>query len=360
MLRAEVFVANTWECNLRCSYCFVDHSKLSVGRRRMPKALGELVVDVLDQALHRVESICIHFYGGEPLLNPGVMKAMVARAQQFPPSRFSFAVTTNGTCLSPAVIDLLGSAQFEIVLSIDGPARVHDQCRRTTTGAPTHHRVVEFLAAVRSQTNCRVRGSSVVRSGWSLQEASRYLRTLPLDVHKAQAVRGEHGQPFALDESERRAYLNDLEGIGRQTIEDLEAGRAPRDDRYSSLVLQLLKGVRREAFCGAGETIFGITPEGDVLPCILLDRDPNLLGHIDDRNHGWVSAGLSWKAAKPRRAECEGCPALDLCGGGCPAMMPVCGEDECDLTRKNAEVSRAIYDHFSDRPTKLLALAGVT
>ena len=41
----------------------------------------------------------------------------------------------------------------------------------------------------------------------------------------------------------------------------------PRDDRYSSRVLQLLKGDRRDAFCGAGDTIFGITPSGDVLPC---------------------------------------------------------------------------------------------
>lgn len=326
----------------------------------MPSELAVRVIDALDEGLSTVESICVHFYGGEPLTNLPAIEAMLNRSNDKELGRFSFAITTNGMCLSPAVIDLLDAGKFQVVLSIDGPAEIHDECRRTAKGAPTHARVIDFLRALKSQTTCWVRGSAVVRSGWSLLQATEYLRTLPVDVIKAQAVRGPDGTPHVLSETEKQAYLEDLDAIGRQVIAELEAGQMPRDDRYSSRVLQLLKGDRRDAFCGAGCTTFGITPSGDVLPCVLMDPEGCLLGHVDDDPKTWVQAGRRWRDSRPLRTECKECSCFHLCGGGCPALMPVCGADECDLIRKNCEVTVAIFEHFQSTPETLLALAGIT
>jgi uncharacterized protein len=358
--RAEVLVATTWQCNLRCSYCFIRQCSLSQGNRNMSPALATRVVDALDEGLSHVESICIHFYGGEPLANLSAMEAMLKRAHERNPERFSFAITTNGTYLSRAIIDLLQAGNFQVVLSIDGPAEIHDECRRTAEGAPTHARVMHFLETLRSRTTCRVRASAVVRSGWRLSQATDYLRGLPVDVIKAQAVRGPGGTPYTLTESEKQSYLEDLESVGRQVIAELEAGREPKDDRFSNRVLQLLTGDRRQAFCGAGYTNFGITPSGDVVPCVLLEPEGCLLGHVDDAPEVWVNAGYRWRESRPLRPECKACPSFHLCGGGCPAMMPVCGADECDITRKNCEVAVNIYEHFRSNPEALLALVGIT
>ena len=83
------------------------------------------------------------------------------------------------------------------MLSVDGPPQIHDECRRTRTGEPTHERVITFLHALRDETECRVRGSSVVRSGWGLAQATEYLRSLPIDLIKAQAVSGFLHEMFA-------------------------------------------------------------------------------------------------------------------------------------------------------------------
>ncbi len=326
----------------------------------MSPELAVRVIDALDEGLTHVESICVHLYGGEPLINLPAIEAMLNRSREKEPSRFSFAVTTNGTCLSQGVVDLLDAGKFQVVLSIDGPAEIHDECRRTAEGAPTHATVMHFLRALRSRTSCGVRGSAVVRSGWSLSQATEYLRSLPVDVIKAQAVRGAAGTPYALCESEKQTYLMDLETVGRQVIAELEEGQMPKDDRYTSRVLQLLKGDRREAFCGAGHTTFGITPSGDVLPCVLMDPEGCLLGHVNDDPETWVQAGRRWRESRPLRTECEACSFFHLCGGGCPALMPVCGVDECEITRKNCEVAIVIYEHFRSTPEALLALAGIT
>ena len=227
---AEVLVATTWECNLRCAYCFVRDRSLSIGGQRMSPDLAVRVVDALDIGLTHVETICLHLYGGEPLTNLPAMEALVKRAGEKATGRFRFALTTNGTNASVAALKLLEAGHFQVVLSIDGPAEIHDECRRTMAGKTTHASVMRFLRNLRSQTTCWVRGSAVVRSGWSLAQANAYLRSLPVDAIKAQAVRLPSGTPHALGEAEKRVYLNDLETIGYQVISELEAGRIPQDD----------------------------------------------------------------------------------------------------------------------------------
>lgn len=299
----------------------------------------------------------MHLYGGEPLLHLDPIRSMLERARSKAPGRFTFAITTNGTVDSDEAITLLGEGRFEVVLSIDGPPQVHDECRRTARGTPTHRRVMRFLQRLRERTDCWVRGSTVVRSGWGLADAEAYLRSLPLDAIKAQAIRVPADSPHALDAIERAAYLQDLERVGDQVIDDLERGNVPRDDRYSNRVLQLLKGEARERFCGAGRSVFGVTPAGEVRPCLLVEGDT--LGHIDDDDHQWREVGERWRSARQVRQECRGCEAMPLCGGGCPAMLAVCGADECDLVRQNCRVARRIFGQFRDRPEALLPLAGI-
>lgn len=353
-------MATTWECGLACSYCFVRRRGLTAAGGAMTVALAGRVVDALDAGLPHVETICIHLYGGEPLLNLPALEAMLARARAKPPRRFSFAITTSGVGATHRALELLAAGRFQVVLSIDGPAAVHDECRRTADGRPTHAAALRFLAALCERGGCRVRGSAVVRAGWRLAEAEAYLRSLPVDVIKAQAVRLPAGAPYTLGAAERKVYLEDLEAVGRQVIAELEAGRPPMDDRFSSRVLQLLRGGARAAFCGAGLTAFGVAPDGAVLPCVLMDPAAARLGHVSDDPASWAAAGRRWRSRRRRRAGCRRCAALPLCGGGCPALMPVCGEDECELVRKNCQVAAQIFERFRDDPQRLLALAGIT
>lgn len=356
---AEVLVATTWNCNLRCRYCFVKAQTTAPGRGNMTQSLARQVVDGLDEGMQHVESICIHLYGGEPLTNIPAMRAMIERAACKPAGRFSFAITTNGSIATPEVIDLLDQGRFQIILSIDGPAEIHDACRRTLGGHPTHANVIDFLHKVKRSTCCSVRGSAVVRSGWSLEQAERYLRTLPVDSIKAQAVRVPAEDPSALSRREKRQYLEDLEAVAQRIIGELERGEIPRDDRYSTRVLQLLAGRSRAHFCGAGHTTFGIAPDGTLSPCVLLDSETDRLGNIRDDPRRWLAAGAEWLSAKQQRAACGSCDAAPLCGGGCPAIIPVCGADECEIIRRNCAMARRIFERFRDRPEALLLLAGI-
>ena len=355
---AEILVATTWYCNLRCNYCFVDQQALGNLGAPMSGPLAARVVDAMDEAFSDWEQISFHLYGGEPLTNLPAMRAMVTQAATRAHGRVRFAITTNGTVDDPEVFSLLEAGRFQVILSLDGPAPVHDACRRTQGNAPTHARVMAFLARLRRETQCWVRASAVVRQGWSLREATDYLLSLPVDAIKAQCVRAPVHFPGTLDACAHKTYLADLDHAGDAVILDLEAGRIPRDDRFSARVLQLLTGRARRHFCGAGRSVFGVTPEGSILPCILRPQT-DALGHVDTTSPGWFKAAQAWRAVHRTRLTCSACEALSLCGGGCPSLMPICGDGECSIIRKNVEVAKRIYAHFRSRPEKLLQLAGI-
>lgn len=359
--RVEVMVNATQECNLACRYCFVDRGRFGYGeerRRTLSPHLIRKLVMVLPEKLPNAREFCIHFYGGEPLLNLPALRAAVEAASG--DHRFVFAITTNGTICNEEALSILRKGRFNVILSIDGPPHVHDKVRRTSSGMPTHADVMRFLRELRTQRGQYVRGSSVVRKGWSLREAREYLKTLPVDAIKAQAVRLPPENDLALDEKERLEYFEHLKEAAAEAIECVRRGEKPKDDRFNHRVLQLITGTKRKAFCGAGRWVFGMAADGTVLPCVLLaGKDGMALGSIDDPYAKWVENGNNWAGEHGPRSECKACWALPLCGGGCPAMLSVCGEDECEMVRANCEMALAIYGSFLDRPQDLLVLGGV-
>lgn len=361
--RVEVMVNATQECNLSCRYCFVDKGRFGYGEKRVRRLSpyhARRLVEVLPKMLPWAREFCIHFYGGEPLLNLPAIRAAVDTASSMCDFQFVFAITTNGTICDKEALSILRKGNFNIILSIDGPSRIHDSVRYTASGEPTHARVLKFLRNIKTGPRLFVRGSSVVRNGWSLREARAYLKTLPVDAIKAQAVRLPSDHELALSEKERRQYFEHLREAADEVIESLERGEIPQDDRFNHRVLQIICGTKRTAFCGAGRWIFGLAADGTVLPCALLAGNEEMsLGNIDEQDGKWVEHGRVWAEKHKPRSECQSCWALPLCGGGCPAMLSVCGEDECEMVRANCEMALAIYGSFRTRPADLLLLAGI-
>jgi len=358
---SEILIAPTWNCNLRCKYCFVDKTGVSNDAPAMSYEMGARAIDALDEGLYDVKRIGVHLYGGEPFTNLPAIEGMIDRAREKPAGRFSFIVTTNGTILSDRVIDIINKSNMTIQLSLDGPMSVHDGCRLQADGSPTHHRVVRFLETIRARTSVQVIAAAVIRSGSRMLEVTDYLRTLPVDHIKAQAVRLPPGSPYALTEAEWELYKQDLNTIAHKVIAEIEAGVRPVDNRFNNRLLQMLTDGDRTKFCDAGQTTFGITPTGDIRACLLLTGQKDLLGHIDDPDpRVWRQKGLDWRAA-PRQARCSKCPYLNLCGGGCPATLSVCGTDECDVIANECDATKMIFDHFKDTDNQeaLLILIGI-
>ena len=112
----------TYNCNLKCRYCFVDHSAA-----RMDK---ETAFAAVRFSMQNCTSSGLLFYGGEPLLERTLIEDTIAYCKEISKDTghaFHYKITTNGTLLDEAFIQSAKRWGLKIGFSHDGPAQ--DICR---------------------------------------------------------------------------------------------------------------------------------------------------------------------------------------------------------------------------------------
>ncbi|MCI0466522.1 MAG: radical SAM protein [Beijerinckiaceae bacterium] len=122
-------------CNLGCKYCYALGGEYGGSASRIkPK----VAVSRLREAAHEHRFIkLVQFIGGEPLLNLPALAAVADEAgvlvqEGILSNRPALGVVTNLTVLSSYHIDLFTKHGFSMLVSIDGPEKIHDELRPAT------------------------------------------------------------------------------------------------------------------------------------------------------------------------------------------------------------------------------------
>lgn len=122
----RVVLIPTWQCELRCSYCYIPKQDgrvmtVEVAERGVDLALSTDLNDVL-----------IQFFGGEALLAwPVVQHAIdyaMARAARLG-KRVGFVVSSNGWSLDEDKLDWIKARPIRLELSLDGDERTQNRFR---------------------------------------------------------------------------------------------------------------------------------------------------------------------------------------------------------------------------------------
>src|SRR5207248_886506 len=138
-------------CNLSCSYCYA--SRGNFGGRQARAMTFETARGAIEQLLRGGDPTApftIGFLGGEPFVNRRLIHDVVrfARARAVERSLdVRYSVTTNGTLLESADLELVRSHPFAVTVSIDGDEFVHDGQRPESR--PGHRSWSETIARVR-------------------------------------------------------------------------------------------------------------------------------------------------------------------------------------------------------------------
>lgn len=111
-------------CNLNCSYCF-EYNKT---KEMMSKETAIKAVETFYRKIDGVEPFTINFFGGEPLLNWPVIKAVIDYCNENK-YKVRYGMTTNLTLLTDEIIQYIDDNSIPILVSIDGIKGVHDRNR---------------------------------------------------------------------------------------------------------------------------------------------------------------------------------------------------------------------------------------
>ena len=337
-------------CNLNCSYCFAAQGTYQGKRGLMSLETGKAALDFLVTHCGSHKTLDVDFFGGEPLMNWEVVKALVAYGRELEQKydkKIRFTLTTNGVLLDDEVTDFCNREMHNVVLSLDGRQEVHDRFRKDLENRGSYEKIVpkfQRFVSRRGEKSYYIRGTYTHYNTDFLQDIL-HMADLGFRELSMEPVVCNPSDPCALTEEDLPVLKEQYEELAREMIR-----RNRRGDGFTfyHYMISLTGGpciYKRVAGCGSGTEYLAVTPEGDLYPCHqFVGNEEYYMGNV---SQGVTNTALREKFAECNiytRPACADCWAKLYCAGGCAANAyhatgSINGVYEygCELFRKRIE-----------------------
>jgi len=342
------------DCNLRCKYCFASSGSFGGQKLLMDLETGKKALDFLLEHSGNRKVCEVDFFGGEPLMNFGVMKDLVAygrKASAKAGKVINFTLTTNGMLLTEEVEEFLNRENISVVLSLDGRKEVNDRMRPQANGRGTYDVIVPAyrrFAASRNDQDYIVRGT-YTHFNTDFAADVRHMFEQGFTHLSVEPVVAPEEEPYALTARDLEAVYKEYDRLSEWYLDEFRQGR---EVDFFHFNVDLDKGPclpKRLTGCGAGYEYLAVTPEGDLYPCHqFVGKTEFLLGNVYEGIKK-PEIGQKFKEAHIYNKEkCKTCWARFLCSGGCHANAYANNKDifapyeiGCKIQQKRLEC--AIY-----------------
>ena len=123
-------------CNMHCDYCYyLDKGQYS-GHERQTRMSYAILEKLIRETIHSNQGPIVSFvwHGGEPTIaGLDFYKKVVELEQKYLPSGWQVwnNLQTNGFMMNDLWCDFLKENHFDVGVSFDGSARVHDRRRQS-------------------------------------------------------------------------------------------------------------------------------------------------------------------------------------------------------------------------------------
>ena len=316
-------------CNLQCRYCFYRDESRNRAQGNCGMMSDETMGLIVKKAIDAAERFCTFgFQGGEPMVSglPFFERTISLQKEYAPPGlAVENLLQTNGTLMDDKWAAFFAENHFLIGLSLDGPARLHDQNRRTLNGRGSFDQVMRAahllkkydvpfntLTVVTAQTARNIRSvyPFFVEHGFTYQQ---YIPCLdPIGE-----ARGK----------ERYSLTPELYGDFLKALFDLWYASCEKGEfvyiRYFDNLIRLLQGRRPEtcAMAGVCAPQYAFEADGSVYPCDFYMTDPYCLGNIRDSGFADIHVRrMEMGFTRPDRVipeKCRKCEYGAVCRRGC-------------------------------------------
>ncbi|MDD5258420.1 MAG: radical SAM protein [bacterium] len=292
----EYSIMTTNRCNLQCTYC------INSDRRRQTSIkadAGKIISHIENDACqHKYDPIVVTFYGGEPLLEQGLMAEIMAGLKEWNPL---YNIFTNGTLISKDNLPLLEKMNM-ISISIDGVAEQHD----ATRGKGTHHKILNNFLSVKNQIAGKSLAFITITPTSSVYDSVMGLVDTFSNIF------------WFLENSDNRQdlpsflehYDRDLDRLLDWWLAQLRQGKVPHLIPFQGLydILEK-KHVYSGLPCGIGENFQALAIDGTIYTCE--DSYHNRIGTITE------GADMSKSQHHFDFEICRDCEVKAVCAGRC-------------------------------------------
>ena len=335
----------TYDCNLRCVYCYERH-RLARGQewlehKMTPSLLDDIFMQVKDFKARGYSVRSCTLYGGEPLLarNKNLIRDICERCRE---NDMSIGVITNG-CELEHFIDLIKEFKFSsIQITVDGIREIHDRQRPFAGGSGSYDKIMDNIKlALEHEIKLSVRSNVTSKS-------ISCIKTL-IDDFKARGFIDNPNFVYYF-----KAADDSVDTVTEADVlnEVIRAGISPEkaiglESAYSSIASNFVSWLNKNSFpalhptyCGSETGMYVIDPYGQIFTCWdLVGKDGEEIGFVDGGRFMYNFNMAKWHTrTSDRMPKCSKCPFLMLCGGGCAkAGIKHLMDGRCDDFQKRFE-----------------------
>lgn len=315
-------------CNLRCSYCFVenrlpeehDFSFMSKGDAR--NGIDLFVRHLPESIENGLEEPIINFYGGEPLMNFGVLEWALGYIDELIEnnrlSKLRLTLNSNAILIDERIADTLKKHNVAVSVSIDGPEEIHDAARIDCFGKRSFERTMRGYSLLKdlgvdTGISCAVDEHNID----VLEDIVRwYINNLDVKIFGFNPLLegGIHSAVFSWRDYSKK--------IGEKFVNCFRICRenGVHEERTMRLASCFAEGKIHYRDCSACGQQIVVEPKGEIGIChAYLDPKKYFIPYSPDLNLFKHPYWQEWRKRSPiSMKECRPCIALGICGGGCP------------------------------------------
>jgi uncharacterized protein len=357
-------------CNLECGYCYyLAKTELfpSTERYRMRSEVLRAYVAAFIEAC---PGPVVHFvwHGGEPTLGGIDFYRRVVELQgEYLPKGWKCinSLQTNGTLIDEKWAVFIAEHQFDVGISIDGPAVLHDINRRDRQNRGSHARVLRGLNLLRAHgvdpdVLCTVNADTAAHPRdvyrFFLHQNVRWLQFIPVVQRTLDgSVTSNSVTPVAMG-----SFLNTIfdEWI-RYDVNQITV--------QSFLECLFIASGEPATLCVMSEQcgqVLAVEHDGGIYSCDHFVDANHHLGNIMEGGFKGIlesTAQSSFGAAKSHElpAVCTSCPVLTYCRGGCPKDRFITSESGESGLNYLCGGYRAFFEHIAPYVERMATLLKV-
>lgn len=335
----SVWLHVTNECNLRCSYCYINKTQ-----EKMEHDTGLASIDAIlrSASIGGFKRIKIKFSGGEATLN----LPLVFELNEYAKSRsselgidFESTVLSNGAALSERSIKTLLEQKIKLMISLDGVGAAHDTQRKFINGKGSFdwvNRTINRVIALGLKPFISITITDLNIDTLSETVAYVLSKGLPFNINFYRDTE------CALNSEDLRLHDDKIILAMKHAFKVIE-NNLPAYSLLGMLVDRSSFSQAHEKTCGVGESYLVIDQKGGIAKChmeiekpitSIYEHDPLSFIRVD-------SIGIQNLSVEEKEG-CRDCEWRYWCTGGCP-LLTYKTIGRYDVKSPYCRVYKAIY-----------------
>ncbi len=330
----------THQCNLRCTYCYLDHAP----KPAMSLSIGQAAIEATFRSAvaHHYRQVKLKYAGGEPLLRFPLIRQLHRHAQALADSHnleLEGVVLSNGTLLQAKMIKDMKALNLRLMISLDGLGNFHDDQRCYADGRGTSQEVIQAIElAVAHDLKPYISVTVTENSAAGLADLVAWIlaHDLPFNLNFQRAPLNQEVSPTPNSNS-NSPLLPHL----KAAFKVIEAN-LPRRSLLASLIDRANLATPHLKTCGVGHNYLVFDTEGQVSKCQMTQHAPITTAQATDPLAILQADTTMPNISVEQKKECATCEWKYWCAGGCP-LVTYQATGRYDVKSPYCHIYQALY-----------------